>query len=67
MLYAQGNFVMLIVRWLALFLLLASAVCFGFYVGTGQVFYKRLGLVILKWTIIAAVVFFVVVLIERLL
>ena len=36
---------MLIVRWLALFLLLASAVCFGFYVGTGQAFYKRLGLV----------------------
>ncbi|MFN7155748.1 MAG: hypothetical protein ACK4OE_18895 [Acidovorax sp.] len=58
---------MLIVRWLALFLLLAAAVCFGFYVGTGQVFYKRLGLVIFKWTVIAAAVFFVVVLIERLL
>lgn len=58
---------MLIVRWLALFLLLASAVCFGFYVGTGKVFYKRLGLVIFKWTVIAAAVFFVVVLIERLL
>lgn len=58
---------MLIVRWLALFLLLASAVCFGFYVGTGQAFYKRLGQVILKWTTIAAVVFFVVVLFERLL
>ena len=39
---------MLIVRWLALFLLLASAVCFGFYVGTDEAFYKRLGLVILK-------------------
>ncbi len=58
---------MLIVRWLALFLLLAAAVCFGFYVSTGQVFYKRLGLVIFKWTVIAAAVFFVVVLIERLL
>ena len=57
---------MLVVRWLALFLLLASAVCFGFYVATGQVFYKRLGLVILKWTIIAAVGFFAVVLIDRL-
>ena len=67
MLHAQGSAVVLIVRWLALFLLLASAVCFGFYAGTGQVFYKRLGLVILKWTIIAAAVFFVVVLIERLL
>lgn len=58
---------LIVVRWLALFLLLASAVCFGFYVGTGQVFYKRLGLVILKWTVIAAVVFFAVVLVDRLL
>ncbi len=58
---------MLIVRWLALFLLLASAICFAFYAGTGQVFYKRLGLVILKWTVIAAAMFFVVVLFERLL
>lgn len=56
---------MLIVRWLALFLLLASAVCFGFYVATGQAFYKRLGLVILKWTVIATAVFFVVVFIDR--
>jgi hypothetical protein len=58
---------MLIVRWLALFLLLASAVSLGFYVATGQAFYKRLGLVILKWTVIAAVGFFVVVFIDRLL
>ncbi len=34
---------MLIVRWLALFLLLASAVCFGFYVGTGQAFLQTAG------------------------
>ena len=33
---------MLIVRWLALFLLLASAVSFGFYVATGRAFYRRL-------------------------
>ena len=62
-----GYVAKLLLVWLALFLLLASAVCFGFYVGTGQAFYKRLGLVILKWTTIAAVVFFVVVLFERLL
>jgi len=58
---------MLIVRWIALFLLLASAVSFGFYVATGQAFYRRLGLVILKWTVIAAVVFFAVMLADRLL
>ncbi|MBV7540120.1 hypothetical protein [Acidovorax sp. sic0104] len=56
---------MLIVRWLAIFLLLAAAVSFGFYVGTGQAHYKRIGLAILKWTVIAAVVFFAVVLIDR--
>jgi hypothetical protein len=58
---------MLIVRWLALFLLLASAVSFGLFLATGRVFYKRLGLVVLKWTVIAAVVFFGVIFIERLL
>ncbi|HTH10104.1 hypothetical protein [Acidovorax sp.] len=56
---------MLIVRWLALFLLLASAVSFGFYVATGRAFYRRLGLVILKWTVVAAAVFFVVLLVDR--
>lgn len=58
---------MLIVRWLALLLLLAAAVCFGLYAGTGQARYKQWGLVIFKWTIIAAVVFFAVVLVDRLL
>ena len=47
-------------------LLLAAAVSFAFYVGTGQPRYKRLGLVILKWTVIAAVFFFAVILIGRL-
>ncbi len=57
---------MVIFRWLAMLLLLTAAVLFAFYAGTGQVRYKRLGLVILKWTVIAAVVFFAVILIERL-
>ena len=57
---------MLIVRWLALFLLVGAAVSLAFYVGTGQVFYRRLALAILKWTVIAAVFFFAVILIGRL-
>ena len=57
---------MLFFRWLGMLLLLAGAVSFAFYVGTGEPRYKRLGLVILKWTVIAAVFFFAVILIGRL-
>ena len=57
---------MLIFRWLAMLLLLTAAVSFAFYSGTGQVRFKRFGLVLLKWTVIAAVFFFAVVLIGRL-
>ena len=56
---------MLIVRWLALFLLIGAAVSLAFYVGTGQVFYRRLALAILKWTVVASIVFFGVVLLDR--
>ncbi|WP_010105972.1 hypothetical protein [Verminephrobacter aporrectodeae] len=57
---------MLIFRWLTMLLLLAAAVSFAFYAGTGQPRYKRMGLVILKWTVTAIVFFFAVVLIGRL-
>ncbi|MFZ3124279.1 MAG: hypothetical protein WA129_04020 [Acidovorax sp.] len=57
---------MLLFRWLAMVLLLTAAVSFAFYVGTGQVRYRRFGLVVLKWTIIAAVFFFAVLFIGRL-
>ena len=58
---------MLIFRWLTILLLLASAVCFAFYVGTGQQHFKRMGFVVLKWTLIAAFVFFAVLIAERVL
>jgi len=57
---------MLIVRWLAMLLLLMAAVLFAFYAGTGQARYKRLGFIVLKWTLIAGVFFFAVVLVGRL-
>lgn len=57
---------MLLMRWLVMALLLAAAVSFAFYVGTGQVRYKRFGLVVLKWTVIATTFFFAVVFIGRL-
>lgn len=57
---------MLLFRWLILLLLLAAAVCFAFYAGTGQAKFKRYGFVITKWTLIAAFVFFAVLILERL-
>jgi hypothetical protein len=47
-------------------LLVFSVVCFAMYAGTGQVVWKRRGIVVLKWTLIAATGFFVVLILERL-
>lgn len=57
---------MLLFRWLILFLLLSSVVAFMFYAGTGQARFKRLGLTILKWTLLAGLGFFAVLILERL-
>jgi hypothetical protein len=46
-------------------LLLGAAVCFAFYAGTGQSRYRRWGLITLKWTIIAALLFFAVMIVTR--
>lgn len=56
---------MLLFRWLILLLLIGSAVCFAFYAGTGQVHFKRWGLLSLKWTLIAGFGFFAVLVLER--
>jgi hypothetical protein len=58
---------MLLVRSIVFLLLLASIVCFALFAGTGQPRYKRLGLVILKWTIAAGLAFFAVLAVQRLL
>ena len=57
---------MLIFRWLVSLLLLGAALCFVFYLGTGRAQYKHWGLVVLKWTVIAALAFFAVVIFGRL-
>lgn len=56
---------MLLFRWTIMLLLIAAGVCFAFYIGTGQARYRTWGLVILKWTIIAALGFFGVLALER--
>lgn len=57
---------MLVFRWLILLCLLASAVSFALYAGTGQAHFKRYGWVTLKWTLFAAFGFFAVLALERL-
>jgi len=57
---------MLMFRLVVFLLLLAAGVCFALYVGTGQKRYRQWGLVILKWTVLAALGFFGVLVLERL-
>jgi hypothetical protein len=47
-------------------LLVAGLLCFAMYIGTGQVTWRQRGLVILKWTVLAALGFFAVLILERL-
>ena len=56
---------MLIFRFLLFALLGSSVLCFAFYIGTGQPHFRRWGLVILKWTVVAALVFFGVLILSR--
>mgnify|MGYP000959052387 CR=1 FL=1 len=56
---------MLLFRWLILFLLLGAGVSFAFYVATGQARFKRWGLMVLTWTLLAAAGFFLVLVLER--
>ncbi len=58
---------MLLFRFAIFVLLIAAGVCFAFYIGTGQPRYRQWGLMILKWTVIAALGFFGVLVLERLL
>lgn len=56
---------MLLFRWLVLFLLLVAGVSFMFYAGTGQARFRRFGLIVLKWTLLAGLGFFAVLILER--
>ena len=57
---------MLIVRWIVLLLLVAGLVCFALYVGTGQKRFRVLGILLIKWTVIAGLGFFAVLILETL-
>jgi hypothetical protein len=45
--------------------LLTAGVCFALYAATGDQRYKRWGLITLKWTVLAGLGFFGVLIVER--
>ncbi len=57
---------MLIFRFVFGLLLVCGLLSFALYIGTGQVVWRRRGIVIVKWTLIAALGFFAVLILERL-
>jgi hypothetical protein len=56
---------MLIFRWIVLLLLVAGLLCFAMYVGTGQKRWRAIGIRIVKWTVVAGLAFFAVLMLER--
>ena len=57
---------MLIFRLVFGLLLVAGLLCFATYIATGNVVWRRWGLVIVKWTVVAGLGFFAVLILERL-
>lgn len=47
-------------------LLVSGLLCFAMYIGTRQPVWRRRGIVIVKWTVLAAMGFFAVLILERL-
>ncbi len=57
---------MLIARAIFGVLLVAGVLCFAMYAGTGQTRWRNLGWRIVKWTLVAGLGFFAVLILERL-
>lgn len=57
---------MLIFRLVFGLLLVAGVLCFAMYIGTRDPAWRQRGLVIVKWTVLAALGFFAVLILERL-
>lgn len=57
---------MMIARLVIGLLLFAAVVCFAMSIATGQARWRRLGLIIVKWVVIAGLAFFGVLILERL-
>jgi len=57
---------MLIFRLIVGLLLFAGVFSFALYIATGQAVWRQRGLVIVKWTVLAGLGFFAVLILERL-
>lgn len=57
---------MLIARLVVGLLLLAGVLCFAMYIGTRQRLWLQRGILIVKWTVLAGLGFFAVLILERL-
>jgi hypothetical protein len=57
---------MLLFRLVFGLLLVAGVLCFAMYIGTNQPVWRQRGLLIVKWTVLAALGFFAVLILERL-
>ena len=57
---------MMIARWIVMLLLLAGVLCFAMYAGTGQMRWRVIGLRIVRVTVVVALGFFAVLILERL-
>jgi hypothetical protein len=57
---------MLVFRLVFGLLLLAGLLSFALYIGTGQAVWRQRGMIIVKWTVLAAFGFFAVLILERL-
>jgi hypothetical protein len=57
---------MLIARLVVGLLLFSAVLCFALSIATGQARWRRLGLVIMKWTLAAGLAFFGALIVERL-
>jgi hypothetical protein len=57
---------MLLFRLVFGLLLVSGVLCFAMFIGTGEAVWRRRGLVIVKWTVLAGLAFFAVLILERL-
>ena len=57
---------MMLFRLLVGLLLAAAALCFALSIATGQAHWRRKGVVIVKWVVLAGLAFFAVLILERL-
>lgn len=57
---------MLIARVVFVLLAVAGVLCFAMYAGTGRKVWRQRGWVVIKWTLVAGLGFFAVLMLERL-